>query len=99
MFEVTCVLGNRIKLANDRYIHIILKHPELEGMEDEIKNTLIQADFIQRSVYDSQIFLYYKEFGKDQYFVVVVKVLNKRGFIITSYIADVIKKSEVIWKK
>ncbi len=31
--------------------------------------------------------------------MVVVKVLNNHGFIITAYIANVIKKGVVIWKK
>ena len=99
MEEITCVLGRKIKITRERYQHIALRHPELEGKENEIKKALSETDFVQESVYDKTVLLYYRSKGKKEYFVVVVKTLNNHGFIITSYIANVIKKGDIVWKK
>ena len=98
MNDVTCVLGKKISLTKERYIHITIRHPELEGKEQEIIKTLTNADFVQESVYDKNVLLYYKLIGRE-YLVVAVKLLNSQGFIITAYIANLIKKGEIIWKK
>ncbi|MFA4820440.1 MAG: hypothetical protein WC613_05810 [Candidatus Aenigmatarchaeota archaeon] len=98
MDDIKCVLGKKISFTKERYIHITIRHPELEGKEQEIIKTLANADFVQESIYDKNVLLCYKHNGKD-YLVVAVKLLNNHGFIITAYIANIIKKGEVIWKK
>jgi len=99
MKEITCILGRKIKFTKERYSHIIIRHPELEGNLDYIEKTLMNADFVQESIYDKTVQLYYKTIKNKEYFVVVIKVLNNHGFIITAYIANVIKKGEIVWKK
>jgi hypothetical protein len=99
MDEFLCVLGKKIKFTKERYLHIVLRHPELEGKESDIRKTLTNADFVQESVYDKNVLLYYRSINKKEYVVVVVKVLNNHGFIITAYIANIIKKGAIIWKK
>ena len=54
---------------------------------------------MQKSLYDENVLLYYRNIGKGRYFVVAAKLLNSHGFIITAYIANVIKKGEIIWKR
>ena len=99
MNEITCVLGRKIKFTKERYMHTVLRHPELESKEKEIVRTTTGADFVQESVYDKSVLLYYRSINKKEYVVVVVKVLNNHGFIITAYIASIIKKGVIIWKK
>ena len=99
MDEITCVLGRKIGFTKERWLHIVMRHPEMEGKETEIAETLKNADFVQRSAYSSDVLLYYRGIRIKRYFVVVVKVLNNHGFIITSYMAPVIKIGEIIWKK
>ncbi len=41
----------------------------------------------------------YRSITKKEYVVVVAKVLNNHGFIITAYIANIIKKGDIIWRK
>ena len=79
MDEITCVLGKKIKFTKERYLHIALRHPEIEGKENEIIKTLTSTDFVQESTYDKNVLLYYKNIDKKEYFVVVVKVLNSHG--------------------
>ena len=98
MDEITCILGKKIKFTNERYIHIVIRHPELEGREEDIIKTITDSDFVQESSYDKNVLLYYRKFGND-YLAAVVKVLNDHGFIITAYITDVIKTGVVVWKK
>ena len=99
MDEIICVFGKKINFTKERYLHIVVKHPELEGKEKEIVKTVENADFVQESVYDKNVLLYYRSIGRKEYVVVVVKVLNNHGFIITAYIASIIKKGVIIWKK
>ena len=99
MQEIECVLGKTIKFPKERYLHIIIRHPEMEGKESEIIKTLANADFVQESVYDKNVLLYYRSINKKEYIVVVVKLLNNHGFIITAYIANIIKKGAIVWKK
>src|SRR3989344_163704 len=99
MKEIICVSGRKIKFTKERYAHIIIRHPELEGKLSEIEKTLMNTDFVQESIYDKTVQLYYRTIKNKEYFVVVVKVLNNHGFIITAYIANVIKKGEIVWKK
>ena len=99
MDEIICVFGKKINFTKERYLHIVVKHPELEGKEKEIVKTVENADFVQESVYEKNVLLYYRSINKKEYVVVVVKVLNNHGFIITAYIANIIKKGVIIWKK
>ncbi|MBS3053583.1 MAG: hypothetical protein J4469_03705 [Candidatus Aenigmarchaeota archaeon] len=99
MDEITCVLGKKIKFTKERYLHIVLRHPELEGKESDIRKTVTNADFVQESVYDKNVLLYYRNINRKEYVVVIIKVLNNHGFIITAYIANIIKKGAIIWKK
>ncbi|MBI2232659.1 MAG: hypothetical protein HYU56_01960 [Candidatus Aenigmarchaeota archaeon] len=99
MDEIICILGKKIKFTKERYLHIVLRHPELEGKEVDIRKTLTTADFVQESVYDKNVLLYYRSINKKDYIVVVGKVLNNHGFIITAYIANVVKKGVIIWRK
>jgi len=99
MGDITCVLGKKISFTKERYIHITIRHPELDGKEQEVVKTLTNANFVQESVYDKKVLLYYRAIAKTNYLVVAVKLLNNHGFIITAYIANIIKKGEIIWKK
>lgn len=57
MDEITCVLGKRIKFSKERYLHIFIRHPELEGHESNIIKALKDTDFVQESVYDKIVLL------------------------------------------
>ena len=56
---------------------------------------------MRRSVYDPSVLIYYRYF-KDvlggKYIAVVVKVNNK-GFILTSYVTDRVKRGDEVWRK
>ena len=97
IFNIICKLGKKIKFAEERYNHIISRHMEIAGKEKEIEESLTNPDFVQESKYDSKVLLYYKKLD-NLYFVTVVKMLNSKGFILTAYIANIIKRGKIIWQ-
>ncbi len=80
-----------IYLTRDRWVHI-QKHPEMSGRLEEIKETLISPDVINKFEYDMNVRVYYKYYKiRKEYLLVSVKYLNGKGFIITSFYTNVIK--------
>ena len=75
MDEITCVLRKKIKFTKERYLHIVIRHLELEGKENDIRKTVTNADFVQESVYDKNVLLYYRNINRKEYVVSIVKVL------------------------
>jgi len=102
VFCVRDLFERKVILSLKQYLHII-RREEMKGQEEKIKQTLKDPDEIRRSVKDENVLLFYKYFLNtpisEKYLVVVVKVLNKKGNIITSYFSDRIKKGEIVWKK
>lgn len=98
-FEVISFLNKKIRTTKSHWELITkIKHPEIDGKEEEVKACLRNPIEVRKSSDDPNVLLYYKEEGK--YFLsVVVRHLNGEGFIITAYIADKIKEGEIIWKR
>lgn len=98
IFKITCKLGHKIMLRKERYLYMTIKHPEVKGRINGMKETLQNPEIVKESINDPKVLLYYKRFNKT-YLVLVVKLLNRDGFIITAYEATVIKRGNVIWQK
>ncbi len=89
----------KIRISNEHWKHISeIKHPEVSGLENEIKQTLIHSVEIKRSNSDRNIYLYYSKY-KSYFLCTVTRHLNGHGFIITAYITSKIKKGDQIWKQ
>ena len=98
-FEVRAQTGKIIRTTRSHWELIAkVKHPEIEGKEEEVKLCLAEPMEIRRSSEDSNVYLYYAPF--ENYFIcVVARHLNSDGFIVTAYITDKIKEGEAVWKK
>jgi hypothetical protein len=93
-FEVTSSLGKKIRVSKSYWNFIItFKHPLMAGKEELVKDALINADEVRRSLKDKDVFIYYKH-QKKHIVAVVCKHLNGEGYIITTYITDRIKIGE-----
>lgn len=79
-------------------IIIRIKHPSMRGKEREVKETLANPDEIRISKRARNVLLFYKKIGQF-YLCVVVKVVKKRGFIVTAYWTKKIKEGESKWKR
>ncbi|MBI5700594.1 DUF4258 domain-containing protein [Candidatus Saganbacteria bacterium] len=98
-FEINSALGCLIR-TNSQHWNLItkIKHPEIDGKEKEVIESIKHPVEIRRSLKDRSVYLYYKKSG-NYYYCVVVKHLNGEGFIITAYLTKNIKEGEIVWKK
>jgi hypothetical protein len=98
-FEVKASTGKVIRTTRSHWELIVkLKHPEIDGKENVVKECLSNPSEVRKSSDDSDVYLYYLAYEK-YYICVIVRRLNGDGFIITAYITDRIKEGESIWKK
>lgn len=96
-FKVISKLSKEIR-TTAKYWKIItnIKHPSTKGKETKVKETLIKPDSVRQSKSDKKVYLFYKKINK-HFLCVVVKHLNKHGFIITTYLTRKIMEGELIW--
>jgi len=92
-----------LRLTKERWNHIVLRHPEMENQKEQVLETVIDPDLIQRGDFGELIAIkfYEKTPLTSKYLVVIYKeVMDTDGFIITAYYAT--KPSErrqVLWKR
>lgn len=92
--------GREIRLTDERKQHI-LEHPEMQGLEAAIGDTLAHPETVIRSLSDSAVWLYYRYYREtpvgEKWLCVVVKVDAADAFVITAYLTDEVKRGDVIW--
>lgn len=102
-FEVTDKFGRKVKLTRERIWAHILKRPEMAEEGELIKDTLKDPDEVRESMEDNTAWLYYKinpKGGKwNKFILVVVKLLNGEGFVLTSFFTGIIKEGKPIWTR
>ena len=91
IFEIKDRTERIIYLTGERWKHIV-EHPEMSGQIEQIKETLIHPDIINKDEFEPDIQYYYKYYKeRKEYLFIMVKYLNGEGFIITSFYTDKIK--------
>lgn len=98
-FQVISKLDKRI-ITTKGYWNIIvnIKHPSVKGKENDVKDTLENPDYIRQNHTDKKIYLFYKRCEKI-YLCAVVRHLNGKGFIVTTYFTHKLKEGKQIWQK
>lgn len=93
VFEVIDKTKRKIRLTKRQWSHITIKHPDLSGKEEDIKDALEKPDLIIQHNFNENARNYYK-YNKDEkaYLLVSVKYLNGNGFIITAFYTRKIRK-------
>ncbi len=95
-------LGKMVRLDEDRWKHV-QEHPEMVNELDKLRETLAEPDEIRTSVYDASVWLFYKLYKRtpvtQKYSLVVVRMLNEEGFIVTAFFTDTVKKGDRIWNR
>ena len=77
-----------IELSKERIKHIN-KHPEMQNKLYLIENTIRNPDFLEEDLYRRNIIYYYKYLKEEnRYLMVVVKINDNKGFILTSYLVE-----------
>ena len=93
--------GARVRLEDERLLHILEDHPELGGHDHLIDETLELPEKVVQSMSDRFVRLYYSDeravLGKR--LCVVVKKAGIDAFVLTAYVTDRVKKGAVVWQK
>jgi molybdopterin synthase catalytic subunit len=92
--------GLAIRLTDERLAHV-LEHPEMQGLEGAMEETLAQPERVVQSFSDPQARLYYRLYVGtwlgDKFLCVVVKVVRNDAFVLTAYLTDKIKQGVQLW--
>jgi len=100
LFEVQTPISFRVRMTVSYWKRIVtMKHPVMQGHEEEVKRTLRDPEEIRRSKKDPTVYLFYREERQGRWICVMVKRLNDEGFVITTYPTDRIKEGERIWSR
>ena len=102
MIIVYSIEGTPIRLTNERWDHIIRRHPELDSQKERVLETINKPDFVQEGDLGDLLAIrqYLQTPLTTKYLVVVYKEVEKReGFIITAYFASQpSKRRKIKWK-
>lgn len=93
--------GLQIRLPAERLSHIYEAHEYMLGLEWTIRQTLEEPEEMRRSISDPvRVRLYYRRFGgpviRGRYICVVVKLQGDDAFVLTAYIADNVKRGDLV---
>jgi len=95
IFEIEDKDGRKVHLSKERWGHINQDHPEMANYIEEIKEALQRPDKTITFSFDKNIKCYYKYLknrsSSAKYLLAIVKYLNGKGYIITSYFVRHIK--------
>ena len=78
---------------------MLVKHPDIEDLEELVQQALAYPDEIRRSSRDADVLLFYRFRKESRWVVAVARRLNGDGFLITAYQTDAIKEGEIIWHR
>jgi hypothetical protein len=93
-------LGFRVTVTRACWDLIItVKHPAMNGHEEEVRQTLVAPMEIRLSRTDPAVYLFYRPQRIGRWVCAVTKRLEGDGFLITAYPSDAIKEGVRIWPK
>lgn len=99
-FEIKTPTGIIVRTTKDYWKKIVqLKHPSIAKYETQVKDVLSDPDQVRSSRQDLRVNIYYKSLGKIYICIVVDRINNLEGYIITAYLTDRIKEGEKIYDK
>jgi hypothetical protein len=98
-FEIFTPLGFMVRTSEEYWQRLIIKHPDIEELEELIRLALAIPDEVRHSSRDAEVLLFYRVRGEERWVVAVARRLNGDGFLITAYQTDAIKEGETVWLK
>ncbi|PZV17229.1 MAG: hypothetical protein DCF22_04000 [Leptolyngbya sp.] len=98
-FEILTPLEFTVRTSESYWQRLIVKHPDLEMLEEVVQQALATPDEIRRSSRDKDVLLFYLARNESRWVVAVARRLNGDGFLITSYQTDAIKEGEALWHR
>ncbi len=94
--------GRAIRLTDERLAHI-LEHPEMQGMEGRIEETVRRPERVLESLSDPQARLHYRMYLAtrvgDKHLCVVVKLSDNDAFVLTAYLMSKPAGGRQLWPR
>jgi hypothetical protein len=92
-----------VRLTEERWQHIIRRHPEMDNQREQVLETLAEPDMIQQGDFGELLAVrLYPETPLTRKFLVVVyrEISSEDGFILTVYLTSRSSARRVtIWKR
>jgi hypothetical protein len=98
-FDILTPLGFTVRTSEAYWQRLVIKHPDLEEVEELVQLALSAPDEVRRSSRDAEVLLFYRVRREERWVVAVARRLNEDGFLITAYQTDAIKEGEAVWLK
>ncbi len=80
-----------------------MEHLEMRGQLERMRETLRRPDIVRRSIRSDDILMFYKWYHtspvSEKFMVVVVKMIGRKGLILTAYYTDRVKLGEKVWER
>ena len=103
MLIVTSKNGIPIRLSQERWGHIINRHPEMDGLKDWALETVLDPDLVLSGDFGESLAvrLYPKTPLTRKHLVVVYKeAADNDGFVLTAYFTtEPSRRRKVVWKR
>ena len=101
MIEWADCWGAAIRVTEERLAHVV-EHPEMDGQEEHIKQTLLEPEVVVQSNSDPEVRLYHRSYQHsiigEKCLCAVVKWRSDDRFLLTAHLTDKVKRGTVIWK-
>ncbi|MSQ41237.1 MAG: hypothetical protein EXR55_06250 [Dehalococcoidia bacterium] len=86
-----------MRLSGERWEHIVVRHSELGGQQEEVLDVVSTPDLVQEG--DSGTLLAVKR-QKGTHLVVVYREASPDdGFVITSYLTRALRPRRTLWRR
>jgi len=103
MLIVSSKNGIPIRLNEERWQHIVFRHPEMNSQREQVLETLAEPDIIQQGDTEELLAIrFYPKTPLTRKFLVVAyrEVSSDDGFVITSYLTNnPSDKRKILWKR
>ena len=100
MFTTRSILGKTIRLPEERWVHIVERHPEMAGSMEDVLLAVAMPDFALMGGDDELLAATYH--FQEKLLVVVYREDENDGFIITAWFTrktDKLLKRKILWQK
>lgn len=100
MLTTGSVTGKIIRLPDERWVHIVERHPEMAGHLEEVLQAIAVPDVVLKGGDDE--LLAAMRLNDSKWLVAVYKENTSGGFIITAYVTgktDKLFKRDILWQR
>ena len=98
LLKAVTPLALSVKVTQERWNMIVsVKHPVMNGHEDDVRAALEHPDEVRRSRRDPDVLLFYRLERPGRWTCAVIRRTDEDGLLITAYPTDAVKEGERIW--